>query len=101
MCDSSSSRACQLPGTHLSEGPCEGKSTETAGYGAERSYQAYEVKQDQVCDNFSKLWKDPVQRYEHFTFEVSWYFCSIIVEYVVTFKSGSHLSSLGELRYKT
>lgn len=101
MCDSSSSRTCQLPGTHLSKGSCESKSKETAGYGSQRSYETYEVKQDQVCYNFSKLWKDPIQRYEHFTFEVTWYLYSIIVDYVVTFKSGSHLSSLGEFRYKT
>lgn len=46
MCDSSSSRACQFPGTHLSEGPSKSKSKETAGYGAEGGYQTYEVKQD-------------------------------------------------------
>lgn len=86
MCDSSSSRACQLPGTHLPKGSCKSKSEETAGHGSKRGYKTYEVKQDQMCYNFSKLWKNPVQRYEHFTFEVFWYLCSIIVEYAVNFK---------------
>lgn len=70
MCDSSSSRACQFPGTNLSKGSCKSKSEKTAGYGSEGGYKTYEVKQDQVCYNFSKLWKNPVKRYEHFTFEV-------------------------------
>lgn len=86
MCDSSSSRACQFPGTHLPKGSCKSQSKETPGYGPEGSYETYEVKQDQVCDNFSKLWKNPVKRYEHFTFEVFWYLFSIIVGYTVNFK---------------